>query len=165
MALRKKVSAIVFNHEAKILLGKYCPEYNKWVEIFSNSKRTFPGGKKEFHESFKTALCRELEEEVNIKEKDIDFIYQYPHPYYQRYNSKTKKWFGKYRHTYIKGKKQKFFVLYYTGKEKVKPSNNEFCELQWLSLDELASHIESKIMKFLEKEHLQRLIQKTLKSV
>lgn len=167
MTLRKKVSAIVFDKDGDILLWKYCPDYknrSKLDKNIQNNKRTFPWWAKEPKEKFREALYRELNEEVSIAEKNLNFVYTYTHPYYKRYPTKTKKRFGVYRQISINWKKQRFFVLFYSWKkEDTKTSNiNEFCQIKRVSLEKLDQNISSKILHFLNKEKLTKIIKNYL---
>lgn len=166
MTLRKKVVALIFDENAKILLGKYSPDYKHWSKLGKSNNRALPGGGKDEWENFREALYREIYEEVGIVEKDLEFVFVYNHPYYKKYPAKTKKRFGEYRESYIHGKKQKFYILHFIGDKNSISQNitDEFCELAWVPINKLPNYIDQKILDFLKLDDLHNKISSYLKN-
>ena len=127
LPLRIGVGAIVVNNKNKIFVGKRKDNpVNKWQ---------MPQGGVNENESFLAAMKRELDEETSIKRiqiiKEIDGWYQYELPK----NLLGIVWQGK-----KKKKKQKWFVVRFTGEESeinLKTKLPEFIEWKWVEMDEL----------------------------
>ena len=127
LPLRIGVGAIVVNNKNKIFVGKRKdnPD-NKWQ---------MPQGGVNENESFLAAMKRELDEETSIKSiqiiKEIDGWFQYELPK----NPLGNVWQGK-----VRGQKQKWFVVRFTGEESeinLKTKLPEFIEWKWVEMDEL----------------------------
>ena len=80
--------------ENKILLGLRNPDKMKASsELQGQGTWTMPGGKVEFMETLVNAAKRELEEETNIKKKDIDLIH-FMNLTYTKWNKELEVYYG-----------------------------------------------------------------------
>jgi len=159
--LRKKVVAIIFNKDGKILIWKYSSDYFNW-SILHQSNWTFPGWWKEYSENYKESLFREIHEEVWILPNKLEIIYKYKNFFYKRYSSITQKWFVKYRHKSFRWKKQKTFILKFNWDNKNinLGITDEFWKYKWVYVNELSNYIDNRFIDFIDIAFLNGVIAK-----
>ena len=131
LPLRSGVGIAVLNKDNKIFVAQRIDNQKKFWQM--------PQGGVDDGEDYLAAAYRELEEETSIKEveliKELDGLISYELPK----NLLGVIWKGKYR-----GQKQKWFVMRFLGKDSdinIKTKNPEFCEWQWIEIDNLTDHV------------------------
>ena len=146
LPLRVGVGAIVLNKENKIFVGKRTdqPHNNKWQ---------MPQGGVNDGEDLISAVKRELDEEIGIKNinilKELDEWTEYELPHYLL----GKIWKGKYR-----GQKQKWFVMKFEGNDdeiNLGTDRPEFIDWKWVKPENLP-----KIIVDFKKKLYERLLLK-----
>ena len=129
--MRNGVGVIILNKFNKVFVGKRKDNpTNKWQ---------MPQGGVNDGEDYITAMKRELFEETSIKNikvlKEIEGFFEYELPK----NLIGIIWKGKFR-----GKKQKWFIVRFSGEESeinLKTEKPEFIDWKWVNLDELPNII------------------------
>jgi putative (di)nucleoside polyphosphate hydrolase len=131
LPLRSGVGIAVLNKDNKIFVAQRIDNQKNFWQM--------PQGGVDDGEDYLAAAYRELEEETSIKEveliKELDGLISYELPK----NLLGVIWKGKYR-----GQKQKWFVMRFLGKDSdinIKTKNPEFCEWQWIEIDNLTDHV------------------------
>ena len=127
LPLRTGVGIILLNNENKVFVAKRIDNAKNFWQM--------PQGGVDKGEDFLKAAYRELEEETSVKSvkliKELDGTITYDLP--DRLLGII--WKGKY-----KGKKQKWFLMKFTGEEKeinIKTKNPEFLDWKWIDLDQI----------------------------
>ena len=131
LPLRIGVGTIVLNEHNKVLVGKRKDNpIDRWQ---------MPQGGVDKDEDLYSAMRRELYEETSIKSfkliREIEKWLTYELPE----NLKGKIWKGK-----LRGQKQKWYILRFTGDDKeinVKTKNPEFIDWKWIKIEELPQSI------------------------
>lgn len=122
-AYRESVGFMIINNKKKVLLGKRC-----WPKD-SPYRFQMPQGGIEEGETPEQALWREMNEEIGLFPEHVQML------------GETKEWvtyeLPSKMHSSIAGNKQKWFLLYFKGKEEdfilTNEKRPEFCGLRWVA--------------------------------
>ena len=120
---RQSVGFMIINNKKRVLLGKRC-----WPKD-SPYRFQMPQGGIEEGETPEQALWREMNEEIGLLPEHVTIL------------SETKDWLTyelpQKMRTSIDGNKQKWFLLYFKGKEEdfvlTNEKRPEFCGLRWVA--------------------------------
>lgn len=143
---RANIGIVVANDRGKLLWCRRVGHEEAWQ---------FPQGGMNFRESLRGALFRELEEELGLKEEDVEIIHQIRHWIYYRLPQKYVRHDSK---PLCIGQKQKWFLLRLVSDESAieldKANHPEFVAWKWVDFWHPPEHI----IKF--KQHVYREVLK-----
>jgi len=149
---RKNVLAVIFDLEWNVFLGKN----STWKQI-----RTFPKWGIKNWETEKTALFREIYEEIWLKEDCFEIVYTNPKTFDKEFTKEqierkiANKW------EYYIWKSEKIYFLKFKGWDINLSIEKEFSEYMWVKVEKLQEYIESKeLLDLIDLKFLSQLIKK-----
>ena len=139
---RKGVSAIIINKKNEFLLVN--------LESFEDKYFAIPGGGVEQEETLKDAAYRELNEELGIKEKNLEIVGQSNIPVKFKFKVIKMNRDG----IEYEGSERYFFGFRFIGDEKmIIPNHGEVRSYKWIAYDELKNYLlfDNQLQETLEK--------------
>lgn len=148
---RQNVLAIIFNEEWKVLVWQNRWWWQDW---------TFIKWWIEKWESKKSALYREIYEEVWLKEDTLEIIYEYKKTFKKDFSPEELKWKIENKNEYYKWKKDHIFIVFYNWWWKINLwITNELIDYKRISVNEIWKYIKNdKLLSIIDVQFLTSII-------
>lgn len=131
---RNNVLWIIFNEKWKILIWKYNTSKPNW---------TFPKWWIEIDEDFKSAIFREVYEELWINKNNLEILYYYENEFFKNFTKEEIEWKIKNKWEYFVWKKEKIILIKHKWDETDINLNisNEFSEYKFIDILDIPNYI------------------------